>query len=208
MPLGQEESQVLTDELERLVEIGTISKPYAARVVKFWTSKSVGPTKKIGHSTVANTVFLDFEAQADSPASGADDEAGAGRPGGSAVASVQVVSQGIDENFAFTGEYGAVELGAVTASAAVELVKRLPEIEAVPEGWCPPALHFSYDRPVPGKKMKIDSFHLNVSVRSDGDFIVFRPDGRDEEIVDQNKALDYTREYFDEAANEPLLRSE
>jgi hypothetical protein len=83
IPLGQEESGLLTDKLSGLAEQGLISEQYANRVTKYWTSKSVGPNEKFDSRKFTETVFVHDQEQ----------QGGISDSGGDAVESSALPSQ-------------------------------------------------------------------------------------------------------------------
>ena len=62
-------------QLDGLAREGLISKRYATRTAKFWSSKSVGPNNKMEGKTLTETVFVDYQEQHSQVSGDADEEA-------------------------------------------------------------------------------------------------------------------------------------
>ena len=68
---------------------------------------------------------------------------------------VEAATQGVDQNFKFTGSWDFIEYGEITESKAKELMRQLPdESDFTDEYWedtdefCGPSIYLSFDRMV------------------------------------------------------------
>ena len=138
------------------------------------------------------------------------------------MAKVEAASQGVDNDFNFTGSYDSIALGKIALTDARELMRALPDQDGVSREYlehqadlCPPALHLTFGKIVKKgllrkKKVEEPVVLTLVGGHETGKVLVapFGATSVPKGIVSLSKADAILRDFFDEAAQLPAFPTE